>query len=254
MRYAVGQGGKDHAQASGIPRETLAQLTYVNSGKSSVLALLLRLLEPNIGDSSPTDTEKFTSVITVDRVPLNQVDQSILRERIIAESQDAIFLPSGTSFRDNLDPWKAASDAECTAALADLGLLDLVKAKGGLTGPFVPGELSSGQKQLLSFARAVLRRRVKLRTTTDHVDGGLLLLDEITSNTDSETERIVLRLLMGEFAKYTVLIVTHRQDMAMACDRVVVLDGGKIVEVGRPAELWGRDHSRFGALWLQGST
>lgn len=221
----------------------------MNSGKSSVLALLLRLLEPNIEDSSPTDTEKLTSPIIVDGVPLDQVDQSILRERIIAESQDATFLPSGTSFRDNLDPWKAASDEQCTAALADLDLLDLVSAKGGLTGPFVPDELSTGQKQLLSFARAVLRRRVKLRTTTDHVDGGLLLLDEITSNTDSETERIVLRLLMGEFAKYTLLIVTHRRDMAMACDRVVVLDAGKILEVGRPDELWKRDQSRFRTLW-----
>jgi ATP-binding cassette, subfamily C (CFTR/MRP), member 1 len=221
----------------------------VNSGKSSVLALLLRLLEPNIGDSSPTDTEKFKSAIIMDGVPLNQVDQSFLRERIIAESQDATFLPNGTSFRDNLDPWKAASDEECTAVLADLDLLDLVSAKGGLTSPFVPGELSSGQKQLLSFARAVLRRRVKLRATTDHVDGGLLLLDEVTSNTDSETERIVLRLLMEEFSKYTVLIVTHRRDMAMACDRVVVLDAGKILEVGRPDELWKRDQSRFRTLW-----
>ncbi|KAF3018850.1 hypothetical protein E8E14_006783 [Neopestalotiopsis sp. 37M] len=186
--------------------EKIAICGRTGSGKSSVLALLLRLFEPNIGDSSPTGTEKLTSAIIMDGVPLNQVDQSILRERIIAESQDATFLPSGTSFRDNLDPWKAASDEECTAALADLGLLNLVSAKGGLTGAFVPGELSSGQKQLLSFARAVLRRRVKLRTTTDHVDGGLLLLDEVTSSTDSETERIVLRFLMEEFSKYTAVL------------------------------------------------
>lgn len=187
----------------------------------------------------------------VDGIPLNQVDQTILRERIIAESQDATFLPSGTSFRDNLDPWKAASDEECIAVLADLDLLDLVSAKGGLAGSFVPGELSSGQKQLLSFARAVLRRRVKLRANAGRTDGGLLLLDEITSSTDAETERVILQLLMGEFSAYTVLIVTHRRDMAMACDRVVVLDAGRIVEVGRPAELWGRDQSQFRSLWSQ---
>lgn len=204
-----------------------------------------------MGGSSTTDTEKSTSAIVVDGVPLSQVDQTILRERIIAESQDATFLPSGTSFRDNLDPWKAASDAECTAVLAELDLLDLVSAKGGLTSAFVPGELSSGQKQLLSFARAVLRRRVKLRATAGRIEGGLLLLDEITSSTDADTERVILRLLMGEFAAYTVLIVTHRRDMAMACHRVVVLDAGKIVEVGRPTELWERDQGRFRSLWSQ---
>lgn len=232
-------------------KEKIAICGRTGSGKSSVLALLLRLLEPIVGGSSLTDTEKSTPAIMVDGIPLNQVDQTILRERIIAESQDATFLPSGTSFRDNLDPWKAASDEECIAVLADLDLLDLVSAKGGLAGSFVPGELSSGQKQLLSFARAVLRRRVKLRANAGRTDGGLLLLDEITSSTDAETERVILQLLMGEFSAYTVLIVTHRRDMAMACDRVVVLDAGRIVEVGRPAELWGRDQSQFRSLWSQ---
>ncbi|ETS75364.1 hypothetical protein PFICI_12308 [Pestalotiopsis fici W106-1] len=234
--------------------EKIAICGRTGSGKSSVLALLLRLLDPSIKESSPLTSEKTTSAITIDGISVNQVDQTCLRERIIAESQDATFLPSGTSFRENLDPWRAASDDECTTVLADLDLLEVVRSKGGLAAPFVPGELSSGQKQLLSFARAVLRRRVKLRATTDHVDGGLLLLDEITSSTDTETERIVLRLLMDEFANYTVLIVTHRREMAMACDRVMVLDAGRIVEVGQPAELWKRAQGRFRALWLQEST
>ncbi|KAK5996708.1 ABC transporter FGM5 [Cladobotryum mycophilum] len=208
------------------------------SGKSSVLSLLLRLIDPLPTNASP---------ILIDDHPLSTIDRTALRERIISASQDAIFLPKGTSFKTNLDPWAMASDAECNTVLRDLDLAAVVEAKGGLDAAVNGAELSAGQKQLFSLARAVLRRRVKQRET--NTDGGLLLLDEITSSADAETERRVQRVLDEEFSAYTMVMVTHRREMAMACDRVIVLDAGKVVEDGNPVELLEKEKGWFKALW-----
>jgi ABC-type multidrug transport system fused ATPase/permease subunit len=191
--------------------------------------------------------ETGPSQILVDDLPLNTIDHTILRERIISASQDPVFLPSGTSFRTNLNPWGKASEAECMAVLTDLDLATIVTAKGGLDMPINGAELSVGQKQLFSLARVVLRRRVKLRETGS--DGGLLLLDEITSSTDADTTRWVQKLLKDEFTAYTVVMVTHHREIAVGCDRVFVLDAGAVVEEGRPAELEERENSWFRRLF-----
>ena len=127
-----------------------------------------------------------------------------------------------------------------------------MNAKGGLDAPVSRAELSGGQQQLFSLARAVLRRRVKRRET--NTDGGLLLLDEITSSADAETERRVRRVLEDEFAAYTVVMVTHRREMAVVCDRVIVLDAGRVVEDGRPGELLLRERGWFRGLWVRGNS
>ncbi|KAI0975024.1 ABC transporter [Xylaria arbuscula] len=222
--------------------EKIALCGRTGSGKSSVLALLTRLIDPMPG------SEAGTSPILVDDVPLNTIDHAVLRERIISASQDPVFLPSGSSFRTNLDPWGKASEAECMAVLADLDLAAIVTAKGGLDVPVNEANLSAGQKQLFSLARVVLRRRVK-RRETDGSDGGLLLLDEITSSTDADTTRWVEKLLKDEFAAYTVVMVTHHREIAVSCDRVFVLDAGAVVEEGRPAELEARENSWFRRLF-----
>lgn len=80
------------------------------------------------------------------------------------------------------------------------------------------------------------------------VDGGLLLLDEITSSADAETEMRVRDVLESEFGGYTVVMVTHQRDMALGCGRVVVLDSGCVVEDGRPGELLAKG-GWFSRLW-----
>lgn len=185
--------------------------------------------------------------IMIDEVPLTAINRTLLRERIISASQDAIFLPDGTSFRTNLDPWGAASDNECHAVLRDVGIDGVVESKGGIDAPISSSDFSAGQKQLCSLARAVLRRRVKQQKTG--IDGGLLLLDEITSNADTETERRVQEILKKEFVSYTVVMVTHRQQLAMASDRVIVLDKGVIMEDGKPNELLQKENGWLRALW-----
>ncbi|KAI0817348.1 ABC transporter [Xylaria sp. FL0064] len=209
------------------------------SGKSSILALLMRLIEP-----VPSNIPEISSIL-IDDLPLDKIDHTTLRERILSASQDPVFLPAGTSFRQNLDPWAQATEGECTAVLRDLDLAGIIADKGGLDAPV--SALSAGQKQLFSLGRVVLRRRVRLRQMG--VDGGLLLLDEATSSADAETTRRVRMLLRDEFAAYTVLIVTHHRDVAVGCDRVIVLDGGVVVEEGKPDELLGREDGWFRKLF-----
>ncbi|TGJ82594.1 hypothetical protein E0Z10_g6188 [Xylaria hypoxylon] len=99
----------------------------------------------------------------IDDIPLNNIDPTALRERLMTALQHAVILPEGSLFRASLDPWGASSDDERTAVLRDLGLAVLVENKGGLDGKANRAELSAGQRQLFILARIILRRLVKLR-------------------------------------------------------------------------------------------
>lgn len=193
--------------------------------------MLLRLIEP-LPLNSPSTADDTVPSVLIDGQPLDTIDRTVLRERVISASQNPVFLPDSTSVRLNLDPWAAATDVECITALHDVGLASVFEDGGGLAAPIKGAELSAGQKQLFGLARAVLRRRVKRRETG--TDGGLLLLDEITASADAETEQRVQKVLEDEFKAYTVIAVTHRREMAAACDRVVVLDQGMVVDDGEP--------------------
>ncbi|KAI8314363.1 ABC transporter FUM19 [Colletotrichum sp. SAR11_240] len=225
------------------PGQKVAMCGRTGSGKSSILALLLRLIDP----LQVSTTANPQPAIMIDGVPLNTVNRITLRERVISASQDPVFLPEGTTFRANLDPASVATNEECAAVLCDVGLDTAVEEKGGLNAMISGAELSAGQKQLFSVARAVLRRRVRRRETG--VNGGLLLLDEITSGADTETEKRVHRILDSEFGGYTVIMVTHRKEMAISCDRVIMLDAGEVVEDGAPRLLLEKEDGRFKALW-----
>ncbi|KAF0316332.1 ABC multidrug transporter [Colletotrichum asianum] len=225
------------------PGQKVAMCGRTGSGKSSILALLLRLIDP----LQVSTTANPQPAIMIDGVPLNTVNRITLRERVISASQDPVFLPEGTTFRVNLDPASVATNEECAAVLCDVGLDTAVEEKGGLNAMISGAELSAGQKQLFSVARAVLRRRVRRRETG--VDGGLLLFDEITSGADTETEKRVHRILDSEVGGYTVIMVTHRKEMAISCDRVIMLDAGEVVEDGTPRVLLEKEDGRFKALW-----
>lgn len=218
------------------------------SGKSSVLLLLLRILDP---------LPSCTDAITIDDTPLHKVDRGVLRQRLIAVPQDAVFLPDGTSFMTNLDPHGVSTEPECRAVLEAVGLWALVTERGGLAGGMTPDTLSQGQKQLFNLARAVLRRRVRARHREEVYgkgavagDGGVLLLDEVSSSVDQDTEREMQKVIADEFTGYTIVMVSHRLDVVMGFDRVVVMDKGEPVETGRPADLVESEGSRFRELWL----
>lgn len=196
---------------------------------------------------------------SIDDQPLETVNRTVLRERIVAVPQEPVFLPDGSTFLHNLDLHHQATEDECQAALEAVNLWGYVKDKGGLQSGLNAEELSQGQKQLFSLGRAILRRRVRSRLVAQDVgglylsesepkwekgraaeesqDGGLLILDEYSSSLDVDTDRTMQAIIRREFESYTVIMVSHRLEMVMEFDKVVILDAGAVVEEGAPLQL-----------------
>lgn len=222
------------------PCQKLAICGRTGSGKSSLLMLLLHLLNPvkaNDGDEA----------IIVDQVPLSCVKRELLRERLIALSQDPTLLPDGYSIKLNMDPSGDASDGDCASAMEAVGLEKFVQDRGGLDSTMSADDLSMGERQLFCLGRAILRKRIKdSKVAPNQKVGGILLLDEVSSSVDRDTERRIQSIIASEFADYTVIAVSHRMETVMEFfDQVIVLDRGSLVEAGSPFELLKKDGSYF---------
>ncbi|EXM34462.1 AAA ATPase domain [Fusarium oxysporum f. sp. vasinfectum] len=223
------------------PGQKVAICGRTRSGKSTLILLLLRLIDP---------LHSCDSNMKIDDIYLHQIDRATLRKRVICIPQDAVFLPDGSSVKDNIDPYKAATDAECFNVLNTVWLSGFVHDKGSLNAGMSADDLSAGQKQLFSLGRAILRRRVRDRLAGGEKRGGLLLLDEVSSSVDKVTDRAMQEIIREEFENYTIVMVSHRLEMVMDFfDRVIVLDRGTVVESGGPRELVETQGSRFGDLW-----
>lgn len=207
-----------------------------------MLLFLLRLLDP-----APTAGLTFT----IDSVDILTTNRTTLRSRIIAVPQECVFLPDGSSIKSNIDPTETISDTECQNILDMVQLAAFAASQGGLNAPMSGDQLSAGQQQLLSLGRAIYRRRAKLQTTGR--DGGVLLLDEISSSVDHETERQMNGLISKEFGAYTVVAVAHRLELMVDfVDRVVVLDRGSVIEQGAPRDLLAAADGPFWRLYRAG--
>ena len=197
------------------PGETVAFVGPSGAGKTTLLALLPRFYEPTSGR------------ITIDGLPLEAMTIDSLRRQIGLVSQD-VFLFGGT-MRENIAYGRlGASDAEIMEAAARAQIAELVAAlPEGLDT--VVGErgvmLSGGQKQRVAIARAFLK------------NPPILILDEATSALDSQTEREIQSALDALAVGRTTLVIAHRLGTIRSADRIVVMDGGRIVETGTHADL-----------------
>jgi ATP-binding cassette subfamily B protein len=197
------------------PGERVALVGPSGAGKSTIFHLLLRFYDPAAG------------LISFDGVPIHAADPYELRRRIALVPQDATVF-AGT-IEDNIRfgrPDALAGDVERAAEHAlvtDFArtLPQAMKTEIGERGI----TLSGGQRQRVAIARAILR------------DAPLLLLDEATSALDSESEVLVQTALDRLMAGRTSIIIAHRLATVMSCDRILVLDQGRIVEQGTHAEL-----------------
>ncbi len=198
---------------------TLAVVGPTGSGKSTLVALLARLYDPTEGE------------VLIDGVPVNHWPLERLRATIGVVPQDA-FLFSAT-IRENLalgfDEPDPAREEERIRAAARVAQLDETVGsfpKGYDTALGERGiNLSGGQKQRATLARAIAR------------DPALLVLDDALSAVDTHTETEILQGLRGVLEGRTSVIVSHRVTAVMNADRIVVLDDGKVAEVGTHAEL-----------------
>src|SRR5260221_2087514 len=190
--------------------EKVAIVGPSGAGKSTIFHLILRFYDPKSG------------AVTFDGVRLPDANPTELRRHIALVPQDtAIF---AMSVRDNIRFGRPdATDAEIEQAAEDAAAASFIRvlpqgsdtpaAKRGVT-------LSGGQRQRIAIARAILK------------GAPLLLLDESTSSLDAESETLVQAVLMRRLAERTTLVIAHRLPTALSCDRILVLDGGRIVEQG----------------------
>jgi ABC-type multidrug transport system fused ATPase/permease subunit len=168
--------------------------------------------------------------VLLDGVDLRSLADRDLRRAVSTVTQES-FLFSGT-VADNIAFGRpAASRQEIESAAGAIGADEFILSLPGGYDTDVRkrgGRLSAGQRQLVSFARAFL------------ADPRVLILDEATSSLDLPSERLVQRALRTLLADRTAVIIAHRLSTVEIADRVIVVDDGRIVEDGDPAELVGR--------------
>lgn len=210
------------------PGETVAIVGPSGAGKSTIFHLLLRYYDPAGGK------------ILIDGVPVNEAALDEVRARLAIVPQDTVVFAE--SIADNIRFGRPdASDAQVMAA-----------AHAALVDPFVSalqegyhtqvGErgitLSGGQRQRLAVARAILR------------DAPVLLLDEATSALDAESETLVQQALDHLMRGRTTIVIAHRLATVKQADRILVMDGGRIVEQGTHATLSAKNglYSRLAKL------
>jgi ATP-binding cassette subfamily B protein len=192
------------------PGETVAVVGPSGAGKTTLFQLIQRFYDPASGS------------VSIDGVALPATDPAWARARIAMVPQETVIFAA--SARDNLryGRWDATDEELWTAAEAANAAEFLKKLPAGLDTFMGEGgaRLSGGQRQRMAIARAILR------------DAPILLLDEATSALDAESERLVQDAFDRLMYSRTTIVIAHRLATVRAADRIVVMDGGKIVEQG----------------------
>ncbi|WAC66589.1 ABC transporter ATP-binding protein [Agrococcus sp. SL85] len=195
--------------------QTIALVGTTGAGKSTLAKLVSRFYDPSAG------------AVRLDGVDLRELADEDLRRAVVMVTQEA-YLFSG-SVADNIALGRpGASDEEIEAAARAVGAHTFIEALPDGYDTDVNkrgGRVSAGQRQLLSFARAFL------------ADPRVLILDEATASLDIPSERLVQEGLTTLLADRTAIIIAHRLSTVAIADRVLVMEHGRIIEDGSPAEL-----------------
>jgi ATP-binding cassette, subfamily B, bacterial len=212
--------------------EKVAIVGPSGAGKSTLFHLLLRFYDPADG------------VISFDGVPIRAADPREVRARIALVPQESVVF--ATTARENIRFGRPdADDAEVERAAELAHATEFIRRlPGGFEAQL--GErgvtLSGGQRQRIAIARAILR------------DAPLLLLDEATSSLDAESETLVQTALEELMQHRTTLVIAHRLATVLSCDRIMVMDKGRIVEQGTHASLVAANglYARLARLQFEG--
>ena len=213
------------------PGEKLGIVGRTGSGKSSLCLGMFRIVEALSGS------------INIDNIDISKISLKKLRRSISIVPQEP-FLVEGT-LKDNLDPVNEHTEEEIMNVLDKVKFFDMMEAstkmvKGIHTHIKEYGNnMSFGCRQLVCFARAILRK------------SKIIILDEATSSVDQRTEDIIQRAVEDTFKDSTVITIAHRIQTVRKCDRIVVMEDGKIAEIGKPNDLIQDENSKFYSLYYK---
>ncbi|CAK5279437.1 unnamed protein product [Mycena citricolor] len=223
--------------------ERIGLVGRTGSGKSTLAMSLLRFVDPSSGR------------ILIDGIDTSTIGLHDLRSRVVFIPQDATLF-SGT-LRDNLDPFGELEDSVCLDALRRVHLigddsgskipvppppssspalaLDTAVSAGG-------SNFSSGQRQLIAMARALLRQ------------SAIVIMDEATSSVDFATDAKMQETIRSEFGGALLITVAHRLKTIIDYDRLLVLDNGRVVEFDTPSKLMQKPDGVFRGMCLKSGT
>jgi ATP-binding cassette subfamily B protein len=197
------------------PGETVAVVGPSGAGKSTLFQLALRFYDPQEGR------------VSLDGIDLRDADPAAIRSRIALVPQETVIFAASAKDNIRYGRWDASEQEIVEAAKAANAheFLDMLPERYDTFLGEGGARLSGGQRQRIVIARALLR------------DAPLLLLDEATSALDAHSERLVQEALERLMKTRTTIVIAHRLATTRAADRIIVMDGGKIVEQGTHTSL-----------------
>ncbi|XP_077978592.1 ATP-binding cassette sub-family C member 5-like [Glandiceps talaboti] len=207
------------------PMEKIGIVGRTGAGKSSLCLSIFRLMEAASG------------TIWIDDIDISTIGLEDLRSRLSIIPQAPVLFVG--TIRYNLDPFDNYDDDVIWDALEKCYLKDMVtQLDGRLAAPVVEnGEnLSVGERQLICMARALLRK------------SKILVLDEATASIDTNTDSLIQQTIRDAFKECTMLIIAHRLNTILTCDKILVMDSGKVAEFDKPSVLLANHNSTFSTL------
>lgn len=193
--------------------EKIGIVGRTGAGKSSLVSVLFRLAN-------------FKGIVTIGGTDITTIPIEILRSNICIIPQDPVLF--SISIRENLDPFQQFTDLELWDVLEQVDLKSFVRQLPSCLDTQIlekGANLSVGQKQQFCLARALLRKNQ------------ILVLDEATASVDPKTDTLIRETIENRLSNCTLLIIAHRLHSVINCDKILVLDSGKVLEFGHPFNL-----------------
>lgn len=204
------------------PGDKVGIVGRTGAGKTTFLSAIFRSFDEYIGE------------VKINGKEISGVDLKQLRQSMTIIPQDPQLFED--TLQHNLDPYGKHEPEEIIKMLKDFEMWDKFSSKGGLNFKIDDKNLGQGEKQLLCMVRAMLNRT------------GLVLLDEATANIDASTEKKIQNAIQVLFKESTILMIAHRLNTIMFCNKILVLDQGSLLEFDELEVLKNDPESHFGGM------
>ena len=197
------------------------------SGKSSLINALSKIIEPKKGK------------ILINGLDIKNINLNTLRQKISILPQESFLIE--TNLRDNIDPLLMNNDEDILKIVEDLSILKNLDKNKKLSFEIKENgnNLSTGEKKLICFARTIIKKNK------------IVIMDDVTSSLDDESKKIINENISKYFKNCTLIMITNQFEMLKKCQRIIVIDNGKIIQDGNFEELIEDKNNLFSSLIMK---